>query len=146
MNYAEKSHTNEKAKLLANAFINCQFLYALLIWMFACKRSINKICKIHLTTLQIVHNTHEKSQEQLLAVCNDISVHQKHLRILTIEVYKSLMEADPDLTWDFYNLKPVPYDLRAGEKLNLPIINTTRYGLNSLIFREVCCGIIFQLL
>ena len=36
----------EKAKLLADTFINSQFTYALLIWMFAGKSSIAKICKI----------------------------------------------------------------------------------------------------
>ena len=34
--------TVEKAKLLANAFINSQFTYAPLIWMFAGKSSIAK--------------------------------------------------------------------------------------------------------
>ena len=29
--------SKEKARLLANTFVNCQFLYALLIWMFASK-------------------------------------------------------------------------------------------------------------
>ena len=38
--------TVEKTKLLANAFINSQFTYAPLIWMFAGKSSIAKICKI----------------------------------------------------------------------------------------------------
>ena len=43
--------TKEKARLLANAFINCQFLYAPLIWMFGSKSSINKICQIHFMSL-----------------------------------------------------------------------------------------------
>ena len=33
--------------MLANAFINSQFNYALLVWMFTGKTSIDKICKIH---------------------------------------------------------------------------------------------------
>ena len=37
----------DKARLLANAFIDSQFNYAPLIWMFAGKTLINKICKIH---------------------------------------------------------------------------------------------------
>ena len=45
--------TVEKAKLLANAFINSQFNYASLIWMFPNKSSIDKILKIHKRTLQI---------------------------------------------------------------------------------------------
>ena len=86
--------SKEKARLLANAFIDCQFLYAPLIWMFASKSSINKICKIHFRTLQIVDNVHDKSYEDLLAVSNDVSVHQKHLRILAIEVYKFLISCE----------------------------------------------------
>ena len=45
--------TVEKAKLLANAFINSQFTYVPLIWMFAGKLSIAKICKIHFRTRQL---------------------------------------------------------------------------------------------
>ena len=71
--------TVEKAKLLANAFINSQFTYAPLIWMFAGKSSIAKICKIHFRTLQIVHNNYVKSYQDLLNFSNDISIHQKHL-------------------------------------------------------------------
>ena len=54
---------------------------------------------------------------------------------MAIEVYDSLMKTNPDLMWDFYTRKPVPYDLRTVEKLYLPTVNTTRYGLNCLIFR-----------
>ena len=103
--------------------------------MFASKSSINEICKIHFMTLQIVHNVHDKPYEELLAVSNDISVHKKHLCILAIEVYKSLMKTNPDFIWEFYIRKPIPCDLRTGEKLYLPTVNLTRYGLNSLIFR-----------
>ena len=43
--------TVEKARILANAFINSQFNYAPLIWMFASKTATNKILKIHYKTL-----------------------------------------------------------------------------------------------
>ena len=46
----------------------CQFLCAPLIWLFASKSSVNKISKIHFRTLQTVHNVHDKSYEELLAV------------------------------------------------------------------------------
>ena len=91
--------TVEKAKLLANAFINSQFTYAPLIWMFAGKSSIAKICKIHFRTLQIVYNNYDKSYQDLLNFSNDISIHQKHLRLLAIEVYKSLMNINPEFMW-----------------------------------------------
>ena len=42
-----KYSTVEKAELLANVFINSQFNYVSLIWMFVNKCSIYKILKIH---------------------------------------------------------------------------------------------------
>ena len=70
--------TVEKAKMLANAFINSQFNYAPLVWMFAGKTSINKICKIHHRTLQVIHNDYQKSYDELLDINNDVNIHQKH--------------------------------------------------------------------
>ena len=45
------------------------------------------------------------------------------------------MKTNPDFMWDFYTTKPIPYDLRNGEKLYLPTANTTCYERNFLIFR-----------
>ena len=47
--------TVEKAKLLANAFINRHFNYVPLIWMFANRSSIDKIMKIYKRKLQIAY-------------------------------------------------------------------------------------------
>ena len=44
----------DKVKLLANAYIDSQFNYAPLIWMFGGKTLINKISKIDHKTLQVV--------------------------------------------------------------------------------------------
>ena len=85
--------------------------------MFVIKSSIIKICKTHFRTLQTVHNVHDKLYEELPVVSNDISVHQKRLRILPIVVYKCFMKTNPDLMWDLYTTKLVPHNLRSGEKL-----------------------------
>ena len=81
------------------------------MWMFAHKNSVNKICKIHFRTHQIVRIVHDKSYEKLLVVSNDISVHQKHLCLLAIEVYKSLMKTNPDFMWDFYTIFTLFYPM-----------------------------------
>ena len=70
----------DKARLLGNAFIDSQFNYAPLIWMFAGKILIKKICKIHHRTLQVVYNGFDKSYDELLERNNDMSIHQTHLR------------------------------------------------------------------
>ena len=75
-----KFFTVEKAKMLANAvFINSQFNYAPLVWMFAGKTSINKICKIHHRTLQVIHNDYQKSYNELLDINKDVLIRMYYL-------------------------------------------------------------------
>ena len=66
--------------------------------MFASKSSTNKPENSFQATLNC-HNVHEKSYEELLAVSNDVSVHEKHF---CISVYKSLMKTNSDFMWYFY--------------------------------------------
>ena len=87
--------TVEKARILANAFFDCQFNYAPLIWMFAGKTLINKICKIHHRTLQVVYNEYNKSYQELLQLNNIVSIHQ-YLQYLALEFVKSLMHLNPE--------------------------------------------------
>ena len=48
--------TAEKARILANAFINSLFNYIPLVWMLAGKTAINKILKIRYRPLQVVYS------------------------------------------------------------------------------------------
>ena len=127
--------TFEKAKLLANAFINSQFNYAPLIWMFANKSSIDKILKIHKRTLQIVYDAYGESYENLLNRSYDISLHQKYLRYVAIKVYKSWTNLNRGFIWNFFERNHIPYNLRQGNLLFLPPAKSTGYGVNSLVFR-----------
>ena len=93
-----KKHINElcrKASYKLHAFIDSQFNYAPLIWMFAGKTLINKICKTHHRTLQIVYDDFNKSYDELFELNNDLSIHQRHLRYLAIEVFKLIMHLNP---------------------------------------------------
>ena len=69
----------EPSNLLANSFINTQYGYAPLIWMFTSKNSMLKINKIHRRTLHLVYDNYNSTYEELLASHNDISIHQEHL-------------------------------------------------------------------
>ena len=129
-----KYPTVEKAKLLANAFINSQFTYAPLIWMFAGKSSIAKICKIHFLTFQVDYNNYDKLFHDLLHFSNDTSIHQRHLRFLAIEVYKPVMNVNPELMWKNFNKNPVQYNLRKGDLFYVPPARSSCLGINSLAF------------
>ena len=63
---------------------------------------------------------------------NDLSIHQRHLRYLAIEVFKSIMHLNPQFMWSYFEEKPMPYNLRDGSKLVLPKTKSSRFGINSL--------------
>ena len=86
----------EQAKLLVNSFVNTQFGYVPLIWMFTSKNSMLKVNKTHRKTLHVVYDDYNSIYEELLASHNDISIHHKHLKHLAIEVYKSLANLNPE--------------------------------------------------
>ena len=71
-----------KQRHLCNAFINSQFYYAPLIWMFAGKLLISRVQKIHFRSLQKVYNTYDITYNELLSTNSDVSIHQRHLRFL----------------------------------------------------------------
>ena len=67
-----KHLTLEKLKLLYNAFINNQFNYASITWMFFRKQGYLEVEKIHYKALKIVYNSNE-CYEELLLRNNEVS-------------------------------------------------------------------------
>ena len=120
--------TPDKAKVLYNAFMNSQFSYASIIWMFCRKTDYLKLEKIEYKAVKIVFNSNE-SFEDLLLHSNEVSIHQKQLCQLTTEIYESLTDLSPEFT-----VKELPYNLRNGHILNLPSAQTSYCGTNSIRF------------
>ena len=133
LNRIKKYVGTDKARIFANAFIESQFNYAALIWMFASKMAINKICKLHYRTF--VYNEYDKSYEELLEMNKSTSIHQGHLQFLAIEVYKTLIHLNPEFMWSYFSEKPLPYNVRNGNSLQSRHAELYRFGINSLRFR-----------
>ena len=80
----------------------------------------------------MVYNEYNKSYEELLQLNNKVSVHQRHLHYLALEVFKSLMHLNPEFMWSYFNENPIPYDLRKGTKVFLPPTKSLYLGLVSV--------------
>ena len=112
--------STDKAKTLCNAFINSQFYYAPLIWVFAGKLLISRVQKIRFRSLQVVHNTYDAIYDELLSMDSDVSIHQRHLHFLVTEVFKSVNNLNPYFMRDYFKTIFSPYDLRKVNTLLLP--------------------------
>ena len=103
--------------------------------MFCHKQDYLKIEKIQYKALKIVYNSNE-SYEELLLRNNEVSIHQKQLRILATEVFKNLADINSDFVKSYFTIKEIPYCLRHKIFLKIPSAISTHYGTNSILFRE----------
>ena len=127
---------DEKQTLnLANAYVLSSFLYCPFIWMFCNKTLGSLINSVHKRLIRAVYGFNLLSLDVLLDHHNLISIHQKQLKLLMNEVYKSLNYMNPAFMKDFFLEKLMPYDLRDSDKLILPKTNSKRYGTSALHFQ-----------
>ena len=90
--------TLDKAKLLGDDFIDSQFNYVPLIWMFCHKATYLQIQKIHHKSLKVIYQSHV-SYDDLLQLNNSVSIHQRHLRFSLTEIYKSTGTFNLQFMW-----------------------------------------------
>ena len=70
------------------AFIESQFAYFLLIWMFCQRLSNTRINHLHERALRIAYDDNESTFQDLLKQDNSVSIHHKNIRLLGRELYK----------------------------------------------------------
>ena len=79
--------TNMK-KVLMKAFIESQFGYYPLIWMFHSRGVNKKINHLHERSLRIVYKDNISSFKDLLKKDRSFTIHQRHIQSLAIKLFK----------------------------------------------------------
>ena len=102
--------------------------------MFCHKATRLKRQKIHRKSLNVI-NQSDASYDDLLQLNNSVSIHQRHLRFLLTETYKSTGTLKPQFMWSYFKYRKVPYKLRWGPVFFIPPTRSTIYGTNSGHFR-----------
>ena len=85
----------QKAKLLYQSFVASTFKYCPLIWLFCGKTANENIDRVHKRALRVLLDDHESTFEVLLAKNNETTIHIQNLRVLMIEMYKTLNCTNP---------------------------------------------------
>ena len=85
----------KKFRLLIRAFVNSQFNYCPLIWMFHNRTLNNKINKLHERDLRFVYKNDDLSFQELLDADLSETIHKKNLKRLAIEMFKVKIKIAP---------------------------------------------------
>ena len=80
--------SQDKLKIIMRTFIQSQFNYCPLIWMFHSRTLNNIINKLHERALRIVYKNENLCFQELLDLDNSVTIHQRNLQKLVVEIYK----------------------------------------------------------
>ena len=93
---------NER-RILMNSFFRSQFNYCPLIWICDSRTKTRKINRLHERCLRITCNDKQLSFIKLLEKDHSVSIHQRNLQILAIEIFKVSNGLSPVLMNDILN-------------------------------------------
>ena len=104
-----------KRRTLMKAFIESQFNYCPLIWMFHSRTMNGKIDRIHERALRLVYSDYVSSFDELLKKDH---IHLRNIQMLAIELYKVFHGLSPSIMKDVFHFNTnIPYNLRSRSKL-----------------------------
>ena len=127
--------STEKRRVLFKSFIESQFGYCPLVWMFHNRDLEYKINTLHERALRIVYNDDNLSFSELLRLDNSFTIHHRNIQNLVIEVYKCIHGLSPSFMNDiFVNSAYDGPDLRTEKQFYQPNIKRTYKGEESLKF------------
>ena len=101
--------------------------------MFRSRKTKNRVNKIHEKALTLVYDgSPYLSFDELLIKDKSVSIYQKHLQLLSTEIFKMKNGVSTGLTEDIFHLINKPYDLRNNRILFRKRNRTVFYGTESL--------------
>ena len=128
---ARVSHfmTAPQRRSIMKAFINSQFGYCPLVWMFHSRK--NRINNLHERALRLVFNDSSSSFQTLLMKDNSVTIHTRNIHTLATELYKVANGLSPKIMKHVFPLKEsTRYPTRhIFQSRN---VHTSSFGINSL--------------
>ena len=104
--------TFSKLRLLLKSFVQSQFAYCPLIWMFCSRTLNNRINKLQERALRILYKDDISTFAELLDRDKSITVHDHNIKLLAKEMYKVVYNILPNTLGEFLSIRDVRYNLR----------------------------------
>ncbi len=125
----------ESKFMIFNAFVVSNFLYRPLVRHMCCLSDCKKIENVQERALRYGLNDFNNTYSNLLQTASKSTLYLARLRILAIEIYKTLNDISPLCMKDVFIQKEVTYGLRDVNLLVQPKFKTVSYGHNTIKYQ-----------
>ena len=120
-------------RLIMKAFIQSQFGYCPLVWIFHSRELNTRINRIHERALRIVYNDDQSSFNALLDRDKSFTVHERNIQTLAIEMFKVINGLSPEIMKRVFPLKSNPMYC-TGQIFKTRNVRSVYNGLDTLSF------------
>ena len=126
------SRMANKRRTLFKAFVESQFKYCPIVWMFHSRRTNNKINRLHERALRIVYDDDVSTFDQLLAMGKSFCIHHQNIQRLLIEIYKALHDTSGNSLKELFVKRESTISLLSKPEFVIYSVNSILKGKNSL--------------
>ena len=119
-----------KRHIIMKTFIESQFSYCPLVWMFCSRTLDRKINQIHERSLRLVYQDYTSTFEELLVKDNSLCFHHRNIHQVAIEMYKVKNDLSPPFMKDIFC--ETDRKTRSGRTFSRPNIRSVKRGDRSL--------------
>ena len=126
--------TKQGKLTIFKSFITSSFNYCPLTWHFCSQASTHKMEKILERALRFISNDFISPLETLLVLNNATPLHIGRMKLMASEVFKILYKLSQPYIQDLVNEKVSHYNFRNKKQVEIPQVNSKRYGMKSFWF------------
>ena len=120
-----------KRRILFKTFVESQFSYCPLVWMFCSRKMNRRINHIHERALRLVYHDYTTTFEDLLKRDKSVSIHHRNIQHVAIEMFKVKNKLCSSFMNDIFEKAHEPLT-RSGCDFTRPNVNLVSMGVNSL--------------
>ena len=121
--------------ILYRCFILSNFNYCPLVWHFCGIEDTKKMERIQERALRFVYSDFTSTYDQLLKKGNHNMLYIHRLKMMAVEVFKSINNLNPKYIGDLIHEKKNQYELRTSHSLTQPKCKSVKYGLNTFSYK-----------
>ena len=121
-----------KRRILFKAFVESQFKYFPIVWMFHSRCTNSKINRLHETALRIVYDDNVSTFDPLLTMDESFCIHHQNIQRLLIEIFKALHDISGSSLKELFAKREHTIGLQSKPELVTPSMNSILKGKNSI--------------